>query len=115
MRRSQALKAARYANRIRNGTFTIPVTKNASGPNKFQIPKNENNGEQIECDIFNVLRPHCDAAGTNTLHGGDIGYDRRVWSVLLQTESQVTFGLVDPDGEQGFPGTVLTAVRGLFC
>ena len=49
--------------------------------------------------------------GTDTLHGGDIGYDRRVWSTLLQTQNEVTFGLVDPDGDQGFPGTVLTAVR----
>ncbi|KAF9055529.1 galactose mutarotase-like protein [Hymenopellis radicata] len=81
----------RYANRIRNGTFTIPVTKNVSGPNKYQVPENEHNG-------------------TNSLHGGEIGYDRRPWSVLYKTANAVTFGLVDPDGEQGFPGTVLVAV-----
>ena len=31
----------RYANRIRNGTFTIPISKDASGPNKFFVPRNE--------------------------------------------------------------------------
>ncbi|PBL02369.1 galactose mutarotase-like protein [Armillaria gallica] len=81
----------RYANRIRNGTFTIPISKDASGPNKFQVPKNENNG-------------------TNSLHGGYFGYDRRTWSVAKRTSSVVTFTLVDPAGEQGFPGTVIAAV-----
>ncbi|KAK0490853.1 galactose mutarotase-like protein [Armillaria novae-zelandiae] len=81
----------RYANRIRNGTFTIPISKDASGPNKFQVPKNENNG-------------------TNSLHGGCFGYDRRARSVAKKTSSVVTFALVDPAGEQGFPGTVIAAV-----
>ncbi|KAK0453460.1 galactose mutarotase-like protein [Armillaria borealis] len=81
----------RYANRIRNGTFTIPISKDASGPNKFQVPKNENNG-------------------TNSLHGGYFGYDRRTWGVVKRTSSVVTFTLVDPAGEQGFPGTVIAAV-----
>lgn len=32
----------RYANRIRNGTFTIPISKNASGPGKkYYITQNE--------------------------------------------------------------------------
>ena len=48
--------------------------------------------------------------GRNQLHGGPIGFDRRVWD-LLATEptdegGTVTFGLVSPDGDQGFPGTV---------
>ena len=35
----------RYANRIRNGTFTIPISKDASGPGeKYQVPENEHNG-----------------------------------------------------------------------
>ncbi|TFK43402.1 galactose mutarotase-like domain-containing protein [Crucibulum laeve] len=79
----------RYANRIRNGTFTIPISKNASGPNKFHVPQNE---------------------GNNTLHGGTDGYDRRVWHILSKTPSSATFTLVDPDGAQGFPGTVVTTV-----
>ncbi|KAF8897676.1 galactose mutarotase-like domain-containing protein [Infundibulicybe gibba] len=79
----------RYANRIRDGTFTIPISKNASGPNQFQVPKNENN---------------------NTLHGGTDGYDRRVWSIGQLSSNSVTFKLLDPDGAQGFPGAVTTSV-----
>ncbi|KAH7914391.1 galactose mutarotase-like domain-containing protein, partial [Hygrophoropsis aurantiaca] len=81
----------RYANRIRNGTFTIPISKDASGPNKYHVPENENNG-------------------TDTLHGGLIGYDRRNWTVVEQTNNSVTFGLTDPNGDQGFPATVQTKI-----
>ncbi|KAJ7684030.1 galactose mutarotase-like domain-containing protein [Mycena rosella] len=82
----------RYANRIRNGTFTIPVTKDASGPNKFHIVENENNG-------------------TDTLHGGLIGYDQRPWTLVKKTDNSVTFSLLDPNGDQGFPGTVITTIE----
>ncbi|KAL0067572.1 hypothetical protein AAF712_005287 [Marasmius tenuissimus] len=78
----------RYANRIRNGTFTIPISKDASGPGeKFEVPKNTNNGN-------------------DTLHGGFDGYNTRVWEVLTRSHNSVTFTLVDPDGKEGFPGFV---------
>jgi len=44
------------------------------------------------------------------LHGGVDGYDRRTWIVTKKSASSVTFTLIDPDGTQGFPGTVITAV-----
>jgi len=82
----------RYANRIRNGTFTIPISYDASGPGeKFHIAENENNGE-------------------DTLHGGFVGYDQRNWSIVTNSSSSVTFRLVDPNGDQGFPGTVVTDI-----
>ncbi|KAJ6628773.1 galactose mutarotase-like domain-containing protein [Mycena sp. CBHHK59/15] len=81
----------RYANRIRNGTFTIPISKDASGPNKFHILENENNG-------------------TDTLHGGIVGYDQRPWTIVKKSSNSVTFSLLDPNGDQGFPGTVITTV-----
>ncbi|KAJ7068416.1 galactose mutarotase-like domain-containing protein [Mycena amicta] len=85
----------RYANRIRNGTFTIPISKDAQGPGKkFQIVENEHNG-------------------TDTLHGGLIGYDQRPWKVVKQTKNSVAFTLVDPNADfdsQGFPGTVVTTI-----
>lgn len=71
----------RYANRIKNGTFAVNgVTSH--------IPKNENNG-------------------TNTLHGGAIGYDQRNWTVVSVNSSSITFSLIDAAYE-GFPGTVIT-------
>lgn len=73
----------RYANRIKNGTFSIDGKQ-------YQIPKNEN--------------------GFDSLHGGDIGYDRRSWSLSNLNDSSVSFTLNDPAGFQGFPGEVNTTV-----
>ena len=71
----------RYANRIKNGTFTIDGTT-------YQVPKNEHNG-------------------TNTLHGGTTGYDQRNWTVVASNDSAVSMTLLDTSFEN-FPGTVLT-------
>lgn len=43
------LTPSRYANRIKNGTFTV-------NGEEYHVPKNEH-------------------GGLNTLHGGDVGYD----------------------------------------
>jgi len=48
--------------------------------------------------------------GTDTLHGGFIGFDRRNWTMAEQSSDSVTFTLVDKSGTQGFPGNMLTAV-----
>lgn len=71
----------RYANRIKNGTFTI-------GSNEYHVPKNENNG-------------------IDTLHGGKVGYDQRNWTVTAHSKSSVTFTLYD-QGWEDFPGDVIT-------
>jgi len=83
----------RYANRIKNATFSIPISANppTNGSNVFHVPANEHNG-------------------VNSLHGGFLGYDLRVWNVTAQTKHSVTFSLFDPDGTQGFPGNQHTHV-----
>jgi aldose 1-epimerase len=48
--------------------------------------------------------------GIDTLHGGLIGYDQRPWNVSARSASSITFKLLDPDGFQGFPGTVIATV-----
>jgi aldose 1-epimerase len=70
----------RYANRIKNGTFEL-------NGNTYHIPENEHGGE-------------------DTLHGGDIGYDQRNWSVVSNTTNSITFVLYD-EALEGFPGSVL--------
>jgi len=71
----------RYANRIKNGTFTVNgVTSH--------IPENEH-------------------MGADTLHGGNVGYDQRNWTVVEANQSTITFSLLD-QGFEGFPGTVIT-------
>lgn len=70
----------RYANRIKNGTFTIDgQTSN--------IPKNEHNG-------------------TNPLHGGFVGYDQQNWTVASVSGNSITFSFYD-EHKSGFPGDVL--------
>lgn len=73
----------RYANRIKNGTFTIDG-------NRYHIPENEN-------------------GGIDTLHGGIVGYDQRNWTVAKATNDSITFTFLDP-GLEHFPGTVLNHV-----
>lgn len=48
--------------------------------------------------------------GLNSLHGGDDGFDRRVWQTTKVSSNSVTFVLLDPNGMEGFPGTVVTTV-----
>lgn len=44
------------------------------------------------------------AGSAHQLHGGPDGFDRRHWTVLARGDDAVRFGLVSPDGDQGFPG-----------
>ncbi|KAJ5861762.1 uncharacterized protein N7529_009072 [Penicillium soppii] len=71
----------RYANRIKNGTFTVDG-------NTYHVPENENGGK-------------------DTLHGGFIGYDMRNWTVTAHSDSAITFSLLDQAFED-FPGDVVT-------
>ncbi|KAL8940263.1 MAG: hypothetical protein Q9211_002361 [Gyalolechia sp. 1 TL-2023] len=71
----------RYANRIRNGTFTIQGRTS-------RVPQNDNMGH-------------------NTLHGGQIGYDQRNWTLVSANSSSITFSLLDQAFE-GFPGSIIT-------
>ncbi|KAA8646427.1 hypothetical protein EYZ11_000281 [Aspergillus tanneri] len=71
----------RYANRIKNGTFETHSST-------YQVPTNENDG-------------------ADTLHGGNVGYDARNWTVTSHSSSSVTFTLLDR-GLEHFPGDVIT-------
>jgi aldose 1-epimerase len=75
----------RYGNRIEHGSFTIDGET-------FQLPTND---------------------GPNSLHGGDVGFDKVVWSAEpfeRATERGVVFTYTSPDGEQGYPGTLQATV-----
>ena len=74
----------RYANRIKNGTFSINgVTSH--------IPENEH-------------------GGLDTLHGGTVGYDQRNFTVVSHNTSTITFSFLD-QGLEGFPGSVVRPTR----
>jgi len=74
----------RYANRIKNSSFTI------DGETSHILP-NENNDN-------------------DTLHGGPQGWDWRNWTVVAHTTDSITFSLADQDGTEGFPGEVVSYV-----
>jgi aldose 1-epimerase len=51
--------------------------------------------------------------GPNHLHGGVKGYDKRLWDVLPGQGAEgptLTLTLTDPDGTEGYPGTVQVKV-----
>jgi aldose 1-epimerase len=73
----------RYANRIANGKFSL------EGKN-YQLSLNE---------------------GSNTLHGGKEGFDRRNWTGKEVPDAVVEFTLVSPNGDQGFPESLSAHVR----
>ncbi len=45
--------------------------------------------------------------GPNCLHGGNVGYDNRLWKVEEAADDHLVLSLVSLDGEEGFPGTVV--------
>lgn len=76
--------AGRCANRIAGGRFEL-------GGRQYQLDLNE--------------------AGRTHLHGGSLGFSRRLWTVEDASAEAVTLSLVSPDGEMGYPGTVRATCR----
>ncbi len=51
--------------------------------------------------------------GKNHLHGGNVGFDKRVWDVISindADEPEITLGLISPDGDEGYPGRLSVEV-----
>ncbi|MCC6416303.1 MAG: galactose mutarotase [Opitutaceae bacterium] len=44
--------------------------------------------------------------GANHLHGGLVGFDKRVWTVKAATASSLSLFYRSPDGEEGYPGNL---------
>ncbi|MES2337026.1 MAG: aldose epimerase family protein [Pseudomonadota bacterium] len=68
----------RVANRIAGGRFAIDGAA-------YVVPPND---------------------GAHALHGGAAGFDRTLWDVVSVGAGSVTFRLVSPAGDMGFPGTL---------
>lgn len=71
------------------------------------IGRNGNRIGKAECEISGVKYTFDKNDGNNNLHGGDNGYQIRMWDVKEQTDSDtpsITFYLNSPHMDQGFPG-----------
>ena len=81
----QGALIGRFANRIKEGKFTLDGVE-------YTLPQNN---------------------GNNHLHGGPLGFGRRLWRVAPYQSGGNTLclTLTSPDGEAGYPGTLEVAVR----
>ena len=68
----------RFANRISNASFTL-------GGKEYRLAANR---------------------GIHHIHGGNVGFDRRVWDVAEYSNDSVTLRLDSPDGDEGYPGNL---------
>ncbi|MDN3526282.1 aldose epimerase family protein [Halomonas sabkhae] len=76
----------RYGNRIADGRFTLDGKT-------YRLPTND---------------------GDNHLHGGDTGFDRRLWQAETVEDERgvgIILTLTSADGDQGYPGELQTRVR----
>jgi aldose 1-epimerase len=80
----------RYANRIKNASFVLDGETINVLPNENPTPANPQ--------------------GVDQLHGGPNGWDWRNFTVVAHTENSITFSITDPDGDQGFPGEVISYI-----
>lgn len=78
--------AGRVGNRIAHGRFSLDGKK-------YQLATNNEPGG-IPCH----------------LHGGNLGFNRRLWTVKAVSEASITLGYLSPDGEEGYPGTLTANV-----
>lgn len=48
--------------------------------------------------------------GDNSLHGGKVGFDSKVWKGEVVGDDSVRMSRISPDGEEGYPGNLNVAV-----
>lgn len=76
--------AGRYANRIKEGRFLLDGRTH-------QLPLNQD--------------------GKHSLHGGGQGFGKKPWTLLHHDTASVTLGLISPDGDACYPGTLTVTCR----
>jgi aldose 1-epimerase len=82
---SLGVTVGRFANRIGGAMFTL-------GEKRYDLYKND---------------------GNNTLHGGRVGFSKRLWKgegYIDRSGVFVRFELSSPDGDEGYPGNLRAAV-----
>ncbi len=78
----QGALIGRVGNRIGGSEFLL-------NGKKYQLSKNE---------------------GENHLHGGTVGFNRKLWNVEAYTDTSLALSLLSPDGDEGYPGNLKVKV-----
>lgn len=70
-------------------------------------------GNRINQGIFNyndsTIQLACNNGG-NHLHGGNIGFDAKIWKAKIINNNQLQLSYLSIDGEENFPGNLQTVV-----
>lgn len=76
------------------------------------IGRNSNRIENSEFELNGKVYKLFANNGRNNLHGGKIGFDKKVWDAEMvdDDEPSLVLSLTSPDGEEGFPGEVKVKV-----
>lgn len=71
-------------------------------------------GNRIKSGKFSIDGKHYDVGtnlGTEHLHGGFTGLDKRVWKVESYNHHSLSLSYLSPDGEEGYPGNLNISIR----
>ena len=74
-------------------------------------------GNRIGGAAFDVGGKHYEVAvnnGPNHLHGGVLGFDKRMWKGEILGEDSVRISRLSPDGEEGYPGNLEVSITFTF-
>ena len=74
-------------------------------------------GNRIGGAAFDVGGKHYEVAvnnGPNHLHGGVLGFDKRMWKGEIVSDDTVRISRLSPDGEEGYPGNLSVSVTFTF-
>ncbi len=74
-------------------------------------------GNRIGGAAFDVGGKHYEVAvnnGPNHLHGGILGFDKRMWKGEILSDESVRLSRLSPDGEEGYPGNLEVSVTFTF-
>ncbi|MDY3845321.1 MAG: aldose epimerase family protein [Eubacteriales bacterium] len=52
--------------------------------------------------------------GNNHLHGGNVGFNRHIWTVEKATDTTLSLSLFSPDGDENYPGNLKVKVEYTF-
>ena len=71
------------------------------------------NANRLKNAAFHLSDQHFSLSaneGSNNLHSGPDFFHLRLWETIQYTDTSVTFELISPDGDQGFPGNAVIHV-----